>query len=111
MDVLTNKSYKDYSYTSRYSPFPYFYNIKDNKYIYGITAYLDDTTPYKLHTVKQGETFDTLALYYYNNPTLFWIICSFNHIRNPYSKLTPGQKLKIPSLSNISFDLVGRSSL
>ena len=110
-NILTNKSYKDYSYTSRYSPFPYYYHTVDNKYVYGVTSYLDDTTPYTLHTVQQGETLDNLALYYYKNPTLFWIICSFNHIRNPYMRLRTGSKIKIPSISTIKFDITGRSSL
>lgn len=111
MDVLTNKSYKDYTYTSRYAPFPYYYHTVDNKYVYGITAYLDDTTAYKMHTIKQGDTLDGLALYYYNNPTLFWIICSFNHIRNPYKNLVAGKQIKIPSISTIKFDLTGKSLL
>lgn len=111
MDVLNNKSYKDYSYTSRYSPFPYYYHTKDGKYTYGVTAYLDDTTVYHMHTVVQGDTIDKLALHYYNNPTLFWVICSFNRIRNPYVKLTVGQQLKIPSIANIKYDMDGRSVL
>ena len=108
MRDLINKSYKDYSYTSRYVQTPYYYHRQDDKYVMGITHYLDDSTVYKLHTVKQGDTFDTLALYYYNNPTLYWIICSFNRITNPYQKLTVGQHLKIPSISNLKFDVNGR---
>ena len=109
MRNLTNKSYKDYSYVSRYSSFPYYYHTVDHKYIYGITAYLDDSTVYTLHTVKQGDTIDRLALYYYSNPTLYWVICSYNHIQNPYKELKPGTTIKIPSLSNIEFDKKGRS--
>lgn len=108
MDILTNKSYKDYSYTSRYVSVPYYYHTKDNKYIYGITSYLDDTTPYTAHIVQRGDTFDTLALRYYNNPTLYWVICSFNHIANPYKNLKEGETVKIPSLSTIRFDKSGR---
>ena len=111
MNTLINKTYKDYSYTSRYTPFPYYYHIRDDKYTYGITAYLDDTTIYHMHTVVQGDTIDNLALQYYNNPTLFWIICSFNHIRNPYSDLKVGSLIKIPSIANIKFDMNGRSVL
>lgn len=109
MDVLKNKAYKEYSYTSRYSSFPYYYHTKDKKYISGITAYLDDTTVYTLHTIKQGDTLDRLALQYYNNPTLYWIICSYNHIQNPYKELIAGKTLKIPSISNIQYDKIGRS--
>lgn len=111
MESLINKSYKDYDYTSRYSPFPYYYHVKDNKYVYGVTAYLDNTTVYSIHIVKQGDTIDNLAMHYYNNPTLYWVICSFNRIRNPYTKLSVGQQLKIPSIANIKFDVLGRSQL
>ena len=109
MEVLKNKAYKESTTLSRYSNFPYYYHSVDNKYVSGITAYLDDSTLYSLYTVKQGDTFDNLALEFYNNPTYFWIICSFNHIRNPYKELVPGQTLKIPALSNIQFDIDKRN--
>ena len=105
MNVLTNKSYKDYTRLSRYSPFPYYYHTKDKKYIGGTTAYLRDDTVYTLYTVQRNDTFDSLALEFYNNPTLYWVICSFNHIQDPYKKLVEGETLKIPSISNIEFDI------
>jgi len=105
MDVLTNKAYKTHSKISRYTPFPYYYHTIDNKYVYGKTAYLKDTTIYTAHTVKQGDTFDSLALDYYNNPTLYWIICSFNRIQDPFQNLKVGSVIKIPAIANIEFDL------
>ena len=109
MSILVNPTFKDYSYISRYSKFPYYYNTLDNKYIYGITSYLDDSTLYTLHTVSKGESFDSLALKYYNNPTLYWVICSYNHVQDPYKELTEGESLKIPVLSNIRFNNTTRS--
>ncbi len=103
MDVLTDKSYKEYRKISRYSPFPYYYHTVDKKYIYGKTAYLNDTTTYTSYVVKRGDTFDTLALDFYNNPTMYWVICSFNHIQDPYKNPKEGTVLKIPSLSSIEF--------
>lgn len=108
MRQLTGKGYREYSYTSRYTQTPYYYHKSDDKYVMGLTSYLDNTTVYKLHVVEQGDTIDNLALYYYNNPTLYWIICSFNRITDPYKKLVVGEILKIPSISNIQFDLTGR---
>ena len=105
MEILTDKAYREYSRISRYSPFPYYYHTVDDKYIYGTTSYLKDTTVYTVHTVKYGETFDTLALDYYNNPTLYWIICSFNRIQDPFTQLEEGSTIKIPSISNIEFDI------
>ena len=109
MEVSSEKSYKEYNYTSRYSSFPYYYHKNDEKYFYGLTAYLDNTTVYTLHTIQQGDTLDRLAMQYYGNPTLYWVICSYNHIRNPYKDLVKGKTIKIPSLSNIQYDKRGRS--
>jgi len=105
MDVLTDKVYKSYTKLSRYSPFPYYYHKLDDKYIYGTTAYLKDTTTYTTYKVSKGDTFDTLALEFYNNPTLYWVICSFNHIQDPFSELKEGQLIKIPSISTLEFDI------
>lgn len=103
MDVLENKSYKQYSKLSRYAGVPYYYHTVDQKYIYGKTSYLDDTTPYTLYKVQVNDTWDRIALEFYNNPTLYWIICSFNRITDPYSKPEVGASIKIPSISTIEF--------
>lgn len=106
MSEIINKTYKDYDRISRYSVFPYYYNRLDSKYFYGLTAQLKtDNTRYVNHTVKSQDTLDTLALYYYNNPTYYWVIADFNHIQDPYKKLLPGTVLRIPTFSNIEFDI------
>jgi nucleoid-associated protein YgaU len=79
--------------------------VNDDKYVYGTTAQLNDSTPHVVHTIKQGDTFDTLALYYYGNPTFYWIICDFNHIQDPYKELVVGEKLNIPTFSTIEYIL------
>ena len=104
MDVLTDKTYRIYTRLSRYNNFPYYYQTVDNKYVYGVTANLKDTTPYTIHTVAQNDTFDSLALKYYNNPTYFWVIADFNRYNDPYTKLEVGTQLKIPSFSDIVFN-------
>lgn len=103
MEILTNKTYRQYDKISRYSPFPYYYHRIDDKYIYGKVAYLRDDTLYTNYTVKRNDTLDGLALEFYNNPTLYWIICSFNRIQDPFTVLKEGQVIKIPALSNIEF--------
>ena len=103
MDILKDKAIKSYSYFSRYASFPYYYNTEDKKYVYGTTSQIKDTIPYTIHKVKINETFDTIALDYYNNPTFFWVICDFNKIQDPYTELVPGTTLKIPVLSDISY--------
>ena len=103
-NILTDKQFRNYNKISRYSTTPYYYNPVDNKYVYGIGKNLKDNTPHKIHRIKEGETLDSLALYYYNNPTYFWIIADFNRIQDPYINLKTGTKLKIPTFSSIDFE-------
>ena len=103
MDVLKNKSYKQYETMSRYSPFPYYYHSLDDRFTSGMDAHLKDDTPYQTYYVKRGDTIDSIALKFYNSPTKYWIICSFNRIRNPYITLVEGQAIKVPSISSIEF--------
>ena len=105
MDILKDGQYKSYDKLSRYSIFPIYYNTEDNKWQSALTAYLDDNTSYFIHKVVKNDTYDNIALRYYNNPTYYWIICSFNHIQDPFEQPTEGTRLKIPSISNIQFDI------
>ena len=105
MDVLKNKSYKQYPYISRYSGFPFYYNTLDKKYIYGITKQLSLDTPYVLHKVTQTDTLDSLSLQYYGRPDLYWVIADFNRIQDSYIKLSERyETLKIPSISSIVYE-------
>ena len=103
MDKLTNKAYRQYDYISRYTSFPYFYDTEEDKYIYGTTAYIKSETPYVIHKAELRDTYDSIALKYYNNPTLYWVICDFNRIQDPFSEIEIGTLIKIPTISNISF--------
>lgn len=104
MDKLIDKSYKTYDRLSRYSSFPYYYNTQDDKYVYGTVSYLDSTTPYQLYVVAKNDTYDSIALAFYNNPTYFWIICSFNRIQDPFTPPVVGTRLYIPVISGIEFE-------
>ena len=104
MDVLVDKQYKEYRRLSRYSTFPIYYNILDEKYVYGTTAQLDNTTVYTAHLVKRGDTLDSLALYYYNDPTKYWVIADFNRIQDPFKDLEENTILNIPTISMIQFE-------
>lgn len=104
MEVLNEKGFRSYDYISRYQQFPYYFNYVDNKYVYGTTAQLDTSVGYSIHNVKNGDTFDSIALDYYNNPTLYWIICDFNRVQDPYRKLKQGEQIKVPVLSSVIYD-------
>ena len=105
-NIVTDKEYKNYDRISRYSSFPFYYNKTDNKYFYGITSHLKtENVKYVGHKVKQGDTLDTLSLYYFNSPLYYWAIADFNKINDPYQPLKVGSILKIPTFSNIEYKL------
>ena len=104
MDELTNKTYKNHSYTSRYSPVPYFYNNKDDKYIYGLALQLSNDTPYTVHMIGKRDTLDSLSLTYYGRPDFYWVIADYNHIQDPFISLPEKYTtIKIPTLTRIEF--------
>lgn len=106
MNILTNKQYDTNSYgtISRYTSFPFYFNTKDSKYIYGITSHLNTDISYVEHTVTSRDTLDNMALTYYGRPDLFWIIADFNRLNDPFIKLSERyETLKIPTISAISF--------
>lgn len=103
MDVLSDKTFISQDYISRYQGFPIYYHSLDNKYIGGVTGQLKNTQGYSVHIAKRGDTFDSIALDYYNNPTLFWVICDFNRIQDPYSVIEAGTEIKVPVLSSLTF--------
>ena len=106
MEALTDKQYRTYQKVSRYSPFPVYYNRFDNKYVSGMTSWLSqENTPWTSYKVKQGDTLDSIALYFYNNPTYYWVLCDFNRILDPFEYLEEGTILKIPTFSRIEFEM------
>ena len=104
MNVLKNQRYLDYEKVSRYSQFPYYYNTLDDKYICGTTSYLNTSSPAVLYIVKEGDTYDSISLEAYGNPTYYWIICSYNHIQNCFDDPQPETRLYLPVISDIYFE-------
>ena len=104
MNVLKDKSSKTYLYTSRYATLPYYYNILDKKYMYGISKNLNTNTDYVLHNLVDSDSLDSLALKYYGRPDLFWVIADFNNLNDPYIRLVDKMSsIKIPALSGITW--------
>lgn len=104
MSILKNKSYKRYDRMSRYATTPYYYNNRFDKYNFGTWSYLDDTTAYELYLVQPQDTYDKIALKYYNRPDYFWVICNFNRIENCFDDPMAGTYLKIPVVSELIFE-------
>ncbi len=132
MEVLSTKTIKTSSYFSRYNGFSYYYNklsekkvpIVDSngiqqldpqtglpayrlegKYNMSTSSWLKDSDDYEAYTVKEGDTYDSIALEKYNNPTMYWIICDYNRIIDPFVNPKPGDILYLPSRGkNLQFE-------
>ena len=105
MDILKNKKFAQFGYTSRYTGVPYYYDTIREKEIYGIGNPMTKNISWVAHKVSQEDTLDSLALKYYNNPTFWLIIAYFNNILNPFRPLKEYiDIIKIPSISSISFE-------
>ena len=104
-DILKDKQFVQYSYISRYATFPIYYNVEDDKYMYGITSQLNRNIPYVEVKIHQGDNLDNLSQYYYGRPDYYWIIADFNRIQDPLIELFGRyETLRIPVLSNIVFE-------
>lgn len=104
MDVLKDKSYKEYDSLSRFTGFPIYYHTEDKKYVYGLLSQLDTTTQYVGHEVKETDTLESIAFKYYGRPDYYWVIAMFNKIDDCFIKLSDSFKvIKVPTISNIIF--------
>ena len=104
MDTFKNKRYGTYTYTSRYTGIPYYYDTKAQRDVYGLIKPMLKNNAWAAHKVTQEDTLDSLALKYYNNPSYWWIIAFFNNIVDPFIKLREHYEIiKIPSISSITF--------
>lgn len=105
MDRLTNKRAESFDYTSRYTGVPYYYDKVANRDVYGIGQQIDFNTAYLSHSVRPGDTLDSLALVYYNNPTFWWAIAYFNKINDPFINLaTKYRVIRIPAIASVVFE-------
>lgn len=104
MDILKNKLYSSYNYINRYNDVPYYYNSVDDKLMSGIGSNIFKNVAYITHQLKETDTLDYLALKYYNDPTLWWIIAYFNDIQDAFETLWHFRRtVRIPNISGIEF--------
>ena len=132
MNVLTTRTIKSSERFSRYNGFTYYYNklserkipVLDTdgsiaidevtgepiyrivgKYNMSTSAWLKDSADFETYVVQENDTYDSIALKKYNNPTYYWIICDFNRIIDPFKEPKPGDVLLLPSRGkNLEFE-------
>lgn len=53
----------------------------------------DAVTAYE---IGEGETWTNISYRFYGTVKLWWLLCRFNNIKNPFNELTPGKIILIP---------------
>ena len=54
---------------------------------------------YTLYKIEFGDTWTNISYRTYGTIKPWWIICKFNNIKNPFSDLTVGKTIKLPTLA------------
>lgn len=50
----------------------------------------------RVHTIKEGETLQSIAFRYYGNSGMWARIADYNSIYNPFTELSEGMQIYIP---------------
>lgn len=54
-------------------------------------------TYYFDYEIGEADTWTNISFKFYNTIKLWWLICKFNNIINPFTELIPGKRIKIPN--------------
>lgn len=76
----------------------------DKKSYYNITKTINfinidkiSSSAYMLYQVLDNDTWTNLSFKFYNTYKLWWLLCKFNNIQNPFTDLTAGKLIKVPT--------------
>ena len=66
----------------------------------GISFKFDSMNPdmYYDYIVLEDDCWTNISYKNYNTPELWWLICKFNDVKNPFTELEAGKIIKIPSV-------------
>lgn len=66
---------------------------------------------YTVYEVIFGDSWTNISYKFYGTIKLWWIICKFNDIKNPFEELLPGSFLKIPNENLVKIVLTNIRSI
>jgi hypothetical protein len=81
------------------------YNLLANKTITIIGSQNANPGTYIVHVFSVNDQWTLLANRYYNDVSLWWVICKFNGISNPFIVPEIGTEIKIPVKSVVDLIL------
>jgi hypothetical protein len=68
---------------------------------------IDEVSP-NLYTVYEASAVDTwasISFIFYKTIKLWWLICKFNNIKNPFEQLKGGDLIKVPNKEVVEYIL------
>lgn len=92
--------------TSRYKRTPL---IQDGADMYYYLREPLDTSPQPddiYYEVKEFDTVETIAHMLWNDVSLWWVICEYAGMHNPFDPLLKGTVLRLPSYRHLFMDLL-----
>ena len=54
-----------------------------------------DRNNYNNYKIVEGDSWTGISYKFYDTIKLWWLICKFNDIKNPFEELVPGKVIKI----------------
>ena len=69
-----------------------------------------DPSHYNLYTVSEGDSWTGISFKHYQTVELWWLICKFNGVKNPFDELKPGSLIYVPTdeLKDLILDTISR---
>ena len=55
-----------------------------------------DESKYNTYVIQENDAWTTISFKFYQTVELWWLICKFNNIKNPFTELEPGKPILIP---------------
>lgn len=72
-----------------------YFNLCKNIY-FDNTQYLT-SNDVESYIIVDDDSWSSISYKFYRTYKLWWLICKFNNVTNPFYELTPGKEIKIPS--------------
>lgn len=102
--LISSGVFKDVSFLDNYN-FANLFNVvnKGEKSYFNLcrSIYFDieDISPdlITIYEVAEGDTWTNISYRNFGTIKLWWLICKFNNIKNPFEEIEAGKIIKIPS--------------
>jgi len=72
-----------------------YYNLCKNIYFNNNEYLTSDMISF--YTIVEDDSWTNISYKFYRTYELWWLICKFNNVKNPFYELIPGNQLLIPS--------------